>query len=335
MKNILQGYINRPATLDDIPAITEAINHYTQALTNETYTTEQHLKNYLTTPGFDLRDSSRVVLASNDQLCGYAVVADFIAPHIRTHAWAFVPREEQGRGIGTALHRWMESRAREAIEKAPDGTRVCMIQSVYDADEPAMSLLESCGYSQSRHYWRMTIALSDSDPSPRWPSGISIETADLRKDLETPFRALNEAFRDHYGHIEGDLEERMEQQRHYLESDPDYTPELCFLAKAQDQIAGVCLGYPKLGDNPAGGYIQSLGVLRPWRNKGLGLALLHHTFHTMRQLGKAKVALHVDSESLTGATRLYEKAGMKVDQLSHEYELELRPGTDLSTARSE
>jgi len=41
------------------------------------------------------------------------------------------------------------------------------------------------------------------------------------------------------------------------------------------------------------------------------------------------VALGVDAESLTGATRLYEKAGMQVFKKIVDYELELRPGKEL------
>jgi mycothiol synthase len=37
------------------------------------------------------------------------------------------------------------------------------------------------------------------------------------------------------------------------------------------------------------------------------------------------VALGVDSESLTGATRLYERAGMRVERLYSVYRKELRP----------
>jgi len=44
--------------------------------------------------------------------------------------------------------------------------------------------------------------------------------------------------------------------------------------------------------------------------------------------GKARVGLAVDSESLTGATRLYEKAGMAVVRSVEVYEKELRPGKE-------
>jgi mycothiol synthase len=39
----------------------------------------------------------------------------------------------------------------------------------------------------------------------------------------------------------------------------------------------------------------------------------------------------VDASSLTGATRLYEKAGMRVLRQFDNYEKELRPGRDVST----
>jgi ribosomal protein S18 acetylase RimI-like enzyme len=79
------------------------------------------------------------------------------------------------------------------------------------------------------------------------------------------------------------------------------------------------------------GYVMSLGVRRSWRRKGVALALLHHTFGEFRSRGKTKVALDVDAHSLTGATRLYEKAGMHMQRQSVVYEKELRPGIDLST----
>ena len=39
----------------------------------------------------------------------------------------------------------------------------------------------------------------------------------------------------------------------------------------------------------------------------------------------------MDAHSLTGATRLYEKAGMHMQRQSAVYEKELRPGVNLST----
>ena len=52
-----------------------------------------------------------------------------------------------------------------------------------------------------------------------------------------------------------------------------------------------------------------LGVRRPWRKRGLGLALLLHSFSAFHRRGQRRVSLGVDAGSLTGALRLYERAG--------------------------
>lgn len=48
------------------------------------------------------------------------------------------------------------------------------------------------------------------------------------------------------------------------------------------------------------------------RGRGLGLALLRHGFAELHRRGERQVWLHVDAENRTGATRLYERAGMRV-----------------------
>ena len=81
------------------------------------------------------------------------------------------------------------------------------------------------------------------------------------------------------------------------------------------------------------GWVEELGVRRSWRKKGLGLALLHHSFAEFYRREKHSVGLGVDAENLTGALRLYERAGMHSDPNRRYavYELELRPGEDLRT----
>jgi mycothiol synthase len=74
-----------------------------------------------------------------------------------------------------------------------------------------------------------------------------------------------------------------------------------------------------------------LGVLRPWRGKGIGLSLLHQAFGEFHRRGRYKVGLNVDGDSLTGATDLYEKAGMHVFRQHDAYQKVLRPGEELST----
>jgi ribosomal protein S18 acetylase RimI-like enzyme len=86
-----------------------------------------------------------------------------------------------------------------------------------------------------------------------------------------------------------------------------------------------------LPGDPTGAYVYDLGVRPAWRRRGVALALLHHTFSEFRRRGFAAAELDVDSESLTGALRVYERAGMHVIRQELSYEKVLRPGRDLAT----
>ena len=63
-----------------------------------------------------------------------------------------------------------------------------------------------------------------------------------------------------------------------------------------------------------------LAVRPSSRRAGLGLALLGSGFAALWRRGHTRVGLEVDSENETGATRLYENAGMKVTRRYATYE---------------
>jgi ribosomal protein S18 acetylase RimI-like enzyme len=72
----------------------------------------------------------------------------------------------------------------------------------------------------------------------------------------------------------------------------------------------------------------SSGCAPRGRSKGLGEALLRQAFHDLYARGRHRIALGVDAENSTGATRLYERVGMKVVLRDDAYEklLESREG---------
>jgi ribosomal protein S18 acetylase RimI-like enzyme len=55
-------------------------------------------------------------------------------------------------------------------------------------------------------------------------------------------------------------------------------------------------------------------VLPEYRQRGLGQALLRHTFAEFASRGFDAVGLGVDAENPTGAVRVYERAGMHVER---------------------
>jgi ribosomal protein S18 acetylase RimI-like enzyme len=129
--------------------------------------------------------------------------------------------------------------------------------------------------------------------------------------------------------VEGPFEEGLKRWKYDREYE-GFDPTLIFLAMDGDQIAGVSLCRPHSQYDSELGWVRSLGVRRPWRKRGLGLALLRHSFNEFYRRGKRKVGLGVDSQNLTGALRIYENAGMHVAQAEDYYEKELRAGTEIS-----
>jgi mycothiol synthase len=67
-------------------------------------------------------------------------------------------------------------------------------------------------------------------------------------------------------------------------------------------------------------------VRRPYRRRGLGKALLLRAFGALHAQGLRGADLHVDADSLTGATGLYAKVGMTAHPRFATWEKELRPG---------
>lgn len=152
------------------------------------------------------------------------------------------------------------------------------------------------------------------------------------------FNNLNfiyEAFKDHWGHIDEPFEEGYKRWLHYATKSEDYDPTLWFMAMDGEEIAGVVRSRSRSDEDPDMGWVSVLGVRRPWRGRGIGLALLQHAFGEFVLRDKRRAGLGVDASNLTGATSLYEKAGMHVRRQYDTYELELRPGIEMRLETSE
>lgn len=90
-----------------------------------------------------------------------------------------------------------------------------------------------------------------------------------------------------------------------------FDPSLWLLARDGDEVAGFALAFPQAAGDPTLGWIESFGVRRRWRRRGLGSALLHLTFRALLERGLRRVGLGVDAKNETGAVDLYRRAGMR------------------------
>ncbi len=326
-----ETYTLRPPTLDDLPALVELFNLCSQEQIGQAEFSVSDIQNEWQTPGFNLETDTRVVWTPDNRLIGYMEVWDVAAPHVRIFSWGRVHPEYRGQGLGTQLLDWAEARASQAIAKAPADAQVVLNQSGLSTDTLAQELFAAQGYQLTRHFWRMVIELESPPSAAALPAGITIRPYDPATELPVVVQALRDSFKDHWGYVETPFEADLQRWQAYITANEHYDPALFFIAQDGDQIAGISLCWSALTEDPAMGWVGTLGVLREWRRKGVALALLQHSFVELYQRGRQRVGLGVDASSLTGATRLYEKAGMRAVRQYDQFEKILRPGIDLRT----
>lgn len=239
----------------------------------------------------------------------------------------YIHPEHRGRGLGTALVRLMETRARELVGDAPDGAEVTLGNGVLLLDQAGRDLLEREGYTLARIFWEMRIELSEPPAAPTLPAGLRLRAFVPGQDDHAVFETVESAFADHWDHIPRAFDEWISRTKR-----PDFDPSLWLLIEADNgTIPAVALGMVRADH----GWISTVATLRAWRGQGLASVLLRASFRAFWEHGMRIVALGVDAQNPTGATHVYEAAGMSAASSATIYKKVLRPGVDLATVPAE
>lgn len=325
-----KGFTSRGANFEDAEQSCRLMNRWTHSVLGleEKENSEAILREWKS-PDFDPATDIRLVFAPNNELAGYVEVWATFKPAVHPRIWGRVDPDYEGLGIGSWMLRWAEEHVLSLLPTLPAGVRFAPRTGVPRPAERSKKLFEDFGYQYVRSFYRMMIELNAPVPKPVFPKGITLRTFNPATDLEAVYRADQDAFRDHFGFVEEPYEEGlMRFKHHWINEEVD--PSLLFLAMDGEEIAGINLCLPQSATEPDMGWVGTLGVLRPWRKQGVGLALLRHSFNEFYRRGKCKVGLGVDAQNLTGALRLYENAGMHVHRVFDQYEKEMRPGNEVS-----
>jgi mycothiol synthase len=231
---------------------------------------------------------------------------------------AYVHPEMTGRGVGACVLELLETRSRALEAEWPDGERVVLQAANLVGDDRAPELFRTRGFTYARSFFRMVADIGEPHPAPGWPEGVELRPFDVERDGRAVHAAVEESFVHEWGHVAQPYE--VWRERAYVV--PRIDPSLVPVVWDGDEVAAVSLNYPKR--NGDWGWIGTLGVREGWRRRGLGLALLRESFRRFREVGETVVALGVDADNPTGATRLYERAGMRVLWQADVWEKELR-----------
>jgi mycothiol synthase len=291
----------RPPRLEEAAALAAMFAEFARAFGTE-HDFQQDIESWFTNPGMDLESDARIALLDGE-IAGYVDASD--AGRVGSAIYIDLRFHPDHPELLEPLFDFAEGRAQELIQ--PGGTiRVWRPETA----EEVRALIEGRGYAFNNYSFRMGRELDGEIAEPQWPEDIELRPFDRENDSGLVYEVNQEVFEDEPGHVREPYVEWV----HWAFSEP-FDPELWFLAFDGGELAGLCRCRPKRGVDRDQGWVQALGVRRPWRRRGLGRALLLHSFREFQARGKRRVGLGVSGEN-ESAVQLYESAGMKVERTS-------------------
>jgi mycothiol synthase len=238
-------------------------------------------------PGYDVSDST-VGICDGDRVVAYAEVA------YGDRGDAAVHPDYRGRGIGTWLAGWMQSKAKE---------KGCTVIGMpVPQGSPGDRLLESLGYRVRWTSWVLELPEGAAIPDRPLPEGHAVRAA-TEADWQAAFTVNEDAFLE-WSQRERDTFEIWQSQ---VVHRPGFEPwHLRVVTDPGGEVVAMAL--LQLHDDQ--GFVSRLATRADQRGRGLAQALLVDTFAKARQQGATRFELSTDSR--TGALSLYEKVGMRV-----------------------
>jgi mycothiol synthase len=284
----------------------EVINASARAADGEDEYGAEDFRTWLTSP--KLTPERDICLAEEDaRVVGYADVDPQGTDPVRWWCDLRVHPESDLDEVVPQLVSWAEQRAASGILRCWASSRATDVAAVY----------AQLGFRTVRHSFRMALELGPDSEAPVWPGGIEVSPFEPGQEHDV-YEAIRETWLDTWE----PWEESFDEWAHWWFGRDGFDPSLWFLARDGDEIAGFSLCLPSETRKDTC-IVSLLGVRRPWRRRGLGEALLRHSFAEFWRRGFRRAQLGVDAESPTGATRLYERVGMRVVRRLDFYEKEL------------
>ncbi|MCT1384981.1 GNAT family N-acetyltransferase [Brachybacterium sp. p3-SID1565] len=293
---------------------------------------EPSMREWLTMPGLDLQ-ADTVAVRDGDELVAYGAVSVSISTdrdgRVRTGVSGGVAPEHRRGGIGTRILELTERRgAQLATERHPG--RPAHFRAFGGIDAPAgqdpyspggrrdaRALLERRGYRRARSWSEMAFDLTGTPLPEVEVDGVEI-IAPGPQHREPTRLAHVAAFADHWGSTAPSFEQ-------WAVWWSAHTARTAQSAVAVDP-EGTVLGYAVASEHkPSVLHLVLVGTRPEARGRGIARAVIARSLRAAADAGYQRAELEVDSESLTGAGRLYESLGFTVHQVSATYEKPITP----------
>lgn len=319
----------------DIPALAELIGAADRADGVLKLTTEEDLRDTFSTPG--LEPERRVVLVEGPPLpdvpegfllgFGRAFPSMDSARNERIYNVALRARPEARKyGLEQEIARRLIeiARQREAVPGTEPAGKARLRTFLFDTHTSARQVWERTGLRRVRTGWTMLRPLDDSLSEPQPVEGVTLRAYRRPEDNAATLQALNSAFSDAF-----DFQPLDDARWEYAMSASYVRPDLSWVAEPRDEpgrIVGFAICWITDEENRRSGrlegWVEGIGVVREWRRRGIGRALLLNSLHSLRSAGMEAALADVDSQSVA-ATRLFQLAGFGVRNSLSQYECSL------------
>lgn len=323
----------RPFTEADYPAVTSLYIQHDMEFVGDTNFSEEMLRaSWAAQPNFDPTKSVAVAEANDGTVVGAAILYMNQPVPVRPNLFAMA-LPEWAETVITSLLEWAIEESKAVFERVPEHARVVLQAAIHSKNTRAAERFKARGLTTDRAFYTMLIRFNgQKPPEPVIPEGIKLVTFAEHPSVEDFARAVRDGFADHRGASADTPFSFYKERFKRATEEPHFEPELFWLAQDADtgEPAGVCNSYRVSEEFTDIAYIQQLAVMPNYRRRGLALALLHVAFNEYYKRGLKGVSLGVDAASLTNAVALYERAGMSIAAQYDAYELELRPGEELT-----
>jgi mycothiol synthase len=296
----MKKYAVRPARLSDIEAVHEIIARQNTSDFGSALRTLADLQKLW--ERIDL-DNDTCAAFADGKLAGYAELRDNDSPFIYL-------AERNNVDLAFQFLTILEEKA--AARKKEE--TVNLFTQISEKNNTLLQLFAANGYKSNLSFLVMELELDKPPASPQWAAGITVRPFVNNQDEQVTYQTDEEASKDKGYHDPLSYEGWVKRMGMSTES---FDPGLWFLACDGNEVAGVALNVFKKDSNT--GWVDHLSVRQPWRNRGIGKALLLHSFAEFYRRGILQVKLSVDSKSLTHAPRLYASVGMQTVQQYHIY----------------
>jgi len=302
----MANFTVRPATFDDIDTVYQLITEQNKLDFGEPLRTVEDIHREWKSSNFNLEFDSLIAISSNGQIAGYAELRD------KEDAYVYLASHYQDANLSSHLLGLLEDRASSQKTEAKP---VELWGRAGYRNQVLIETFNTNGYKSDISFLIMEITMTEQPSTPTWPDGIVVRPFIANQDEQATYQTDEEAAEDKGYHNRLSYEKWRKRMGMDRES---FDPSDWFMACEKDKIAGVALNV--IGEsNKNIGWVDHLSVRRAWRKKGIGKALLLHTFGELFRRGIHTVKLSVDSKSLTNAPRLYESVGMKTVEKYHIY----------------